>query len=120
MEPNTPVAGETAAAAAAAPGSEYLLVIEGDRSWTVTVPPDGELTIGRDPSSGLVLGDAAVSRNHAQLLLVPEGLRATDLGSRHGTLVNGERLVQPRIVVSGDIISLGETVLIVRVRRLEP
>jgi two-component system response regulator AtoC len=95
---------------------EYLMCIEGDRSWTLRIPASGELTIGRDPQGGLVLEDALVSRTHAQLLIVPDGMRLTDLGSRHGTLVNGERITAPRIVASGDVIAIGGTMLIVRSR----
>ncbi|MEZ4358538.1 MAG: sigma 54-interacting transcriptional regulator [Kofleriaceae bacterium] len=78
------------------------------------VPLAGELIIGRDPECALMLTDPLVSRRHAQLLLVPEGLRFTDLSSRHGTLVNGERLVGSRLLRSGDILALGATVIVVR------
>src|SRR5687767_12746752 len=92
---------------------DYLLVIEGDRSWTVALPPSGELIIGRGPEAGLRLGDDLVSRAHAQLLAVPDGLRLRDLGSRHGTQVNGQPLTGPRLLTSGDAISIGNTFLIV-------
>jgi two-component system response regulator AtoC len=95
---------------------EYLVCIEGDRSWTQRLPDTGELVIGRDPGCGLALNDALVSRQHAQILTVPDGLRLTDLGSRHGTQVNGERLTAPMLVVSGDVITVGSSVLIVRSR----
>ncbi len=103
MTSTRPVVDETAAlAGAAAPRTgEYLVCIEGDRSWTVNVPATGELVIGRDPHAGLTLTDAQVSRTHAQLLLVPDGLRLTDLGSRHGTLVNGDPLAGSRLLGSG-------------------
>jgi DNA-binding NtrC family response regulator len=95
---------------------EYLVCIEGDRSWTQRLPDTGELVIGRDPGCGLALNDALVSRQHAQILTVPDGLRLSDLGSRHGTQVNGERLTAPTLVVSGDVITVGSSVLIVRSR----
>src|SRR5690348_12957509 len=99
------------------PGSgDYLLCIDGDRSWTVPIPTARELTIGRDPQCGLVLADALASRSHAQLLVVPDGLRLTDLGSRHGTVVNGEKITAPRIVTSGDVIAIGAAHVIVRSR----
>jgi len=94
--------------------AEYLLCIAGDRSFTVRFPDTGDLVIGRGPDSGLVLDDPLVSRAHAQLLVVPEGLRLVDLSSRHGTLVNGERITEPRMVGSGDVISIGATLLVVR------
>src|SRR3954468_5843028 len=85
------------AASGTAPGvgrAEQLLCIDGDRSFTLTMPSSGELIIGRGPDAGLSVDDPLVSRAHAQLLAVPDGLRLSDLGSRHGTLVNGERLAR--------------------------
>jgi DNA-binding NtrC family response regulator/pSer/pThr/pTyr-binding forkhead associated (FHA) protein len=102
-------------------GNDYLVCIEGERSWTVRLPDSGDLIIGRDPQSGLVLADALVSRAHAQLLLVGDELRLVDRDSRHGTTVNGERLSAPRRLRSGDVIGIGETVIVVRrAARLEP
>ena len=92
---------------------DYLLCIEGERSWTVAIPPSGELVIGRGPDASLRLGDELVSRAHAQLLVVPDGIRLADLGSRHGTLVNGQPLAGPRLLASGDVITVGTALLIV-------
>src|SRR5215831_17569007 len=94
--------------------AEQLLCIDGDRSFTVTMPASGELVIGRGPDAGLPIDDPLVSRAHALLLAVPDGLRLSDLGSRHGTLINGERLVEPRLVGSGDVIAVGNALLVVR------
>ena len=105
------------AASGSAPGigrAEQLLCIDGDRSFTLTMPSSGELVIGRGPDAGLSVDDPLVSRAHAQLLAVPDGLRLCDLGSRHGTLLNGERLTEPRLVASGDVIAVGNAVLVVR------
>jgi DNA-binding NtrC family response regulator len=98
----------------AASRAEQLLCIDGDRSFTLTMPGSGELVIGRGPDAGLSVDDPLVSRAHALLLAVPDGLRLSDLGSRHGTLLNGERLTEPRLVGSGDVIAIGNAVLVVR------
>jgi two-component system response regulator AtoC len=94
--------------------TDYLLVIEGERSWTVRLPVVGELIIGRGPEVGLSLSDALVSRRHAQILVSPDGLKLTDLGSRHGTTVGGEPVHAPRIVRSGDVITAGSTLIVVQ------
>src|SRR3982751_3536123 len=93
---------------------DQVLCIDGDRSFSVTIPSSGELVIGRGPGAGLAVDDPLVSRVHAQLLVVPDGLRLSDLGSRHGTLVNGERILEPRLVGSGDVITIGKVLLVVR------
>ncbi|MBP6631175.1 MAG: sigma 54-interacting transcriptional regulator [Kofleriaceae bacterium] len=92
---------------------DYLLCIDGERSWRAILPREGELFIGRGVEAGLRLDDELVSRTHAQLLIVPDGLRLSDLGSRHGTSVNGKRLAGPRLLASGDVISIGRTMLVV-------
>jgi two-component system, NtrC family, response regulator AtoC len=120
MDPGRWVAN-TADASSVTPGArpddravDSLLCIAGDRSFTVRFPEAGELIIGRAPDAGLVVDDPLVSRQHAQLLVVPDGLRLVDLGSRHGTLLNGERLTEARLVGSGDVIAVGGTLLVVR------
>jgi two-component system response regulator AtoC len=94
--------------------SEYLLCITGDRSYRVPLPDTGDLVIGRGADAGLVVDDPLVSRAHAQLLAMPDGLRLLDLGSRHGTLLNGEKLTEARMIGSGDVIAIGGTLLVVR------
>src|SRR5262245_16258817 len=94
--------------------ADQVLCIDGDRSFSVKIPSSDELVIGRDPGANLPVDDPLVSRVHAQLLVVPDGLRLSDLGSRHGTLVNGERITEPRMVVSGDVITIGKVLLVVR------
>ncbi|MCY3621709.1 MAG: FHA domain-containing protein [Gammaproteobacteria bacterium] len=52
-----------------------------------------ELLIGRDVVGGLSLDDPSVSRVHAMLETFSDGrLLLTDLGSTHGTWVNGTRI----------------------------
>ena len=110
-----PAVSLTAPAGTVAPTQpERLLCINGDRSFLLAMPSSGELVVGRGPDAGLSVDDPLVSRAHAKLLVVPDGLRLTDLGSRHGTLVNGERVVESRLVGSGDVIAIGNVLLVVR------
>ena len=67
----------------------------------------GETLLGRSPYCSIVLEDARVSRQHAAIRLTAEGLSIQDLGSRNGTLVNGQKLRGPRILQAGDIVQLG-------------
>jgi len=48
------------------------------------------LTVGRDPTNGLVLDHPAVSRFHAELTRTDGRLELRDLGSRNGTRVDGQ------------------------------
>jgi two-component system, cell cycle response regulator len=71
------------------------------------------LVIGRDPAqAGLVLSDAAISARHCALELEPVTgeFQVSDLGSRNGTFVNGEKVSERRLG-DGDKLFVGETVL---------
>jgi phosphoserine phosphatase RsbU/P len=63
-------------------------------------------TLGRSSESNLCMAHAQVSRQHAAIESEPDGLYLRDLGSRHGTLCNGERIERARLR-SGDRIALG-------------
>jgi pSer/pThr/pTyr-binding forkhead associated (FHA) protein len=79
------------------------------------LPPDGRLTLGRDPGLSPVAGllpHPNVSRRHAVVELDQFGdARITDLDSANGTFVNGDRVEsdRPRSLSDGDVIRLGAT-----------
>jgi diguanylate cyclase (GGDEF)-like protein len=69
------------------------------------------LVIGRDPACDVVALDDSISRRHARLLPTGQGgVALEDLGSRNGTVVNGERITR-RVLADGDRIMLGRTVM---------
>lgn len=67
----------------------------------------GVTVLGRSPSCGVTLDDPLVSREHARLTVRGEVVLVQDLGSRNGTLVNGERLSAPAALNDGDRIRVG-------------
>jgi pSer/pThr/pTyr-binding forkhead associated (FHA) protein/limonene-1,2-epoxide hydrolase len=69
-------------------------------------------TIGSSPDNSLVIDNVKVSAHHAEIRLREQGLSITDLGSIHGTYVNGERLDfnTPRLLNPGNSIALGDIV----------
>lgn len=69
-------------------------------------------TIGRDVSNDIVINDAEVSRSHARLTSQAGGYLLEDLASTNGTFVNGQRLIGPKVLNPGDVIGLGETVVL--------
>ncbi len=74
----------------------------------------GTMAVGRAPGRGLVLEeDTAVSARHATLDSRADGLWVTDVGSTNGTFVNDVAVTAPRAVARGDVIRLGQTVLVV-------
>jgi hypothetical protein len=68
--------------------------------------------LGADSGNDLVLGDNLVSGRHARLRWDGAGWWVEDLGSKNGTLVNGERMVPfaAQKVALGSQIQLGDMV----------
>jgi len=73
-----------------------------------------ENSIGRSKSCDIVLPDVTASRDHAVLMRRESGWIITDTGSRSGTFVNGEKTKPSLPVLSGDMISIGSTALMLK------
>jgi hypothetical protein len=84
-----------------------LLVMDGRR---LVVGPSG-VTLGRSSRCDIVLDDANVSRQHAELRPRGGSWVLTDLGSTNGSSVNGRRIDAPTVVKPGDEIELGTSVM---------
>jgi pSer/pThr/pTyr-binding forkhead associated (FHA) protein len=67
---------------------------------------EGVLTIGRGEGSDLIVDDPTISRAHARLTTIGDAIVIEDLGSRNGTLVNGD-LVARAELRPGDTITVG-------------
>ncbi len=67
------------------------------------------LTIGRSARNDLCLEDPFSSRLHAEIRQRDDGIWASDLGSANGTYLNGQRLIVPARLRTGDLIRIGET-----------
>jgi hypothetical protein len=72
-----------------------------------------EVSIGRDMTNDFVVNDAEVSRRHAVLRLAGGSYVIEDLGSTNGTFINGQRLIGPHSLSVGEVITLGELVMVV-------
>jgi hypothetical protein len=69
--------------------SEPRLIASDGRTFTLGETP---LIIGRSPQAGVVINDANVSRQHAEVWRTAEGVAIRDLRSTNGTFVNGHRI----------------------------
>jgi ABC-type multidrug transport system ATPase subunit len=95
MTPDQSAAAEVQAAA---------LLYDGRR-----IPVDSGLSLGRSDANDVSLADERASRQHARIAKEGDGFTITDLGSRHGTQLNGELLSdETRPLATGDAISIGD------------
>ena len=93
--------------------SQFQFVMRSGPTPGVTFPLEGDqLTIGRDASNGVAINDAEVSRKHSRLTFQGGKYVLEDLGSTNGTFVNGQRLSGPAVLKPGDVVSLGEQIVL--------
>src|SRR6187399_1843156 len=72
----------------------------------------GMTLAGRLPTCDLVLTDPSVSRHHASFKVIDADCRLQDAGSRFGTFLDGERVLQEVSVPPGATIRLGEVTFV--------
>jgi transcriptional regulator with GAF, ATPase, and Fis domain len=86
-----------------------IVVLSGSKKGTIFPLRGVEVTIGRDPTSVVCLGEEAVSRKHCAIEEQNEGtFRVVDFNSSNGTFVNGIP-VRNKALQHGDRIRIGFT-----------
>ncbi|HEX9090216.1 MAG TPA: FHA domain-containing protein [Anaerolineales bacterium] len=65
-----------------------------------------DILVGRDDACHVIIQNRQVSRYHARLVNLPEGVQLEDLGSKNGTHVNGQEVVDPVLLQDGDVIQI--------------
>ncbi len=94
-----------------APIIAWLVVHKGPQQGQFGLA-SGTSVLGRDRSKcDIAIEDDAVSREHAKIRFEGGRFWIYDLGSRNGTFVNSQR-VQRQMLMDGDRIQVGDTVLV--------
>lgn len=87
-----------------------LTITSGKQDIGKSFPINSQLTIGRSHTNQIVLKDAKVSRQHAEIKKQGEEFLLIDLNSSNGTLVNGQK-VHEHILNASDEIQIGDFVM---------
>jgi DNA segregation ATPase FtsK/SpoIIIE, S-DNA-T family len=94
----------------AASGTELRIVAGPDAGGTIQTSPRGPVSVGRTNSSACIVHDPALSRSHFSLSDSTGGVLVTDLASRSGVSVRGNKLsASGELVVHGDFIEAGHS-----------
>jgi len=72
--------------------------------------------VGRFPGCDCVLVDASVSRRHAEIRAVDEGVEIVDLRSRNGSFIGNKR-IQVGIATADEIVRFGDVEFTVSMRK---
>lgn len=109
----------------ARPGFEVVAPDAAGRAYLIVRTDEAEpvefelgaalISVGRASDNDLILDDPLVSRHHCQLKLQHGAYALADLGSRNGSLVNGQTISEVALG-PGDLIRIGSTEIEFQVR----
>jgi sigma-B regulation protein RsbU (phosphoserine phosphatase) len=86
-----------------------LVGTDGKRFYSWELRP-GKYVVGRRQECDFPVPHKTISSRHAEIEVTPDGRYfVTDLGSKNGTVVNDEKLVERRELVEGDRIMFAQT-----------
>jgi len=68
---------------------------------------EGENLIGREPTAQLFLSSASVSRRHAIIQVTGDRATITDLGSKNGTFIGDQPVLDKALLSDGSIVKFG-------------
>ena len=91
-----------------------LIVAKGEPKGKEVVISKDQTVIGRDPQCDLVIASSKVSRKHCRIDVAANKATVTDLGSRKGIFVNGQK-VPTAALKAGDRVLVGPLGLIVEI-----
>ena len=89
----------------------HLMTVSGSR---VPLRPGHSYVMGRGRDCEIVVEDIACSRRHSLISLSEDGEDAfiTDLGSRNGSFLNGERIMDRQLMQQGARVRIGTSVFL--------
>jgi phosphoserine phosphatase RsbU/P len=73
-----------------------LVYVQGNEQKNIVLNRS-PFNVGRKVDKDLVIADPRVSRDHAQIVMEDGDFFLVDLGSKHGTFVNGERIQRQKL-----------------------
>ena len=76
---------------------------------------EGPNVVGRDGDCAIRIDSSTLSRRHARIVVTGREAVVEDLGSKNGTMVNGQRVVEPVVLKDSDQIDVGSHTMTYRI-----
>jgi two-component system, NtrC family, response regulator AtoC len=97
----------------------WLVISSSAGVRAIPLPRSNRVTIGRMHTCDIVIDDESVSRQHAAIVVGPQGLSIEDLGSRNKTKVTGRALTRGETapLPVGAVVEVGYATMFVQVGR---
>ncbi|MRS02285.1 FHA domain-containing protein [bacterium] len=97
---------------------QIILSTEGDPEADKRAFTQNEVIIGREETCDVFIPDPVISSRHARLVYRNTHWWIEDLMSTNGTYLNDERVGSPAILINGDELRIGKTILMVEIQVL--
>lgn len=78
-----------------------------------------EITLGRNANCDISVVDEAMSAHHARISYHHTQWWLEDLNSTNGTFINKDQVAVPTVIISGDEIKCGNTLLSIRIDNVD-
>ena len=98
----------------------YLVIVDGPHRGSRFSLHSGRNTIGRLANSTVLLEDQSISRQHSVLVQEENQWRVEDLGSKNGTYVNGNQILERVVVGHKDLLKIGIYVFRLILQKTDP
>ncbi len=94
-----------------------LIIIDNNKPVKIYYLKNEINLIGRGRSNLINIPDSFASKQHAVIRYTPNGLIISDLGSKNGTFLNGEKILKGeyRFLKDGDLIKVGNTSFVIEI-----
>lgn len=89
-------------------GSAGFVATDGPIAGAKYILSNGISSLGRHPNSDLFFNDITVSRRHAEIELISNIARVSDVGSLNGTYLNRRQIENQERLVPGDVLQIGK------------
>ena len=87
-----------------------LIVVDGaDLKKSFPLPLVGKVTIGKEPTSFIILNDFYLEKSHCALTIAEDGITVFDTSSDKGIFANGKKVIRAASLYLGDILRVGNT-----------